>query len=231
MEKLSTVPATALATGLTPDEHDLLAALLTGDEQAFGQLVDRYFPAMLQVARGFVRTPSAAQEVVQEALLAVVEGLPRFEGRSSLQTWMFRILVNRAKTRGAREGHRVSFGCRRGDRGSHRNDSVLPESTSVSIATGSSTIDPTAPVLNQELGEAICAAVDRLPADQHTVLVLRDIQGWTSPQVCEVLGLSDAKQRILLHRARTGVHARLLRSLNCESALIKLQGLSSSPAA
>jgi RNA polymerase sigma-70 factor (ECF subfamily) len=213
MEALSTVPATASSVEIAPDEHDLLAALQAGDEEAFGQLVDRYYPAMLHVARGFVRTTSEAEEVVQETLLAVVEGLHCFEGRSSLKTWMFRILVNRAKTRGARQRRRVTFGCR-ADRGGHENDSVPPERTPAFVGTGSSTIDPTAPVLNQGLGEAICAAVDRLPARQRTVLVLRDVQGWTAPQVCEVLGLSDAHQRILLHRARTSVHALLLSYLN-----------------
>jgi RNA polymerase sigma-70 factor (ECF subfamily) len=214
METLSSVPATALTVGISTDEHDLLAALLAGDEDAFGLLVDRYYPAMLHVARGFVRTTSAAEKVVQETLLAVVEGLPRFEGRSSLKTWMFRILVNQAKTRGARQRRRVTFSYLRADRGNLGNNSVPPERTPAFVATGSSTIDPTAPVLNQELGEAICAAVDQLPARQRTVLVLRDVQGWTSPEVCEVLGLSDAHQRILLHRARTRVHARLLTYLN-----------------
>jgi RNA polymerase sigma-70 factor (ECF subfamily) len=208
------MPATALTAGIAPDEHDLLAGLLAGDEEAFGQLVDRYYPVMLHVARGFVHNTSAAEEVVQETLLAVVEGLPRFEGRSSLKTWMFRILVNRAKTRGARQPRRVTSGCLRSDRGGHGNDSVPLERTPPFIATGSSTVDPTAPVLHQQLGEAICAALDRLPARQRTVLVLRDIQGWTSLEVCEALGLSDAHQRILLHRARTSVHDLLLSYLD-----------------
>jgi RNA polymerase sigma-70 factor (ECF subfamily) len=211
---VSTVPATALTVGIAPDDHDLLAAMRAGDEEAFGQLVDRYYPAMLHVARGFVRTPSAAEEVVQETLLAVVEGLSCFEGPASLKTWMFRILVNRAKTRGESEQRRVSSGCLRASRGSRGDDSVPPQRTPAFVAAGSSTLDPTAAGLNQGLGEAICAAVDQLPARQRTVLVLRDIQGWTSPQVCEVLGLSDAHQRILLHRARTSVHALLLGYLN-----------------
>jgi RNA polymerase sigma-70 factor (ECF subfamily) len=203
-----------LTVGIAPDDHDLLAALRAGDEEAFGQLVDRYYPAMLQVARGFVPTTSAAEEVIQETLLAVVEGLPCFEGRSSLKTWMFRILVDRAKTRGPRQRWRATFGCHGADRGSHRNDSVPPERIPAFGATGSSTTDPAAPVPKQELGEAICAAVEELPARQRTVLVLRDMQGWTSLEVCQVLGLSDAHQRILLHRARTSVHDRLLSYLN-----------------
>jgi RNA polymerase sigma-70 factor (ECF subfamily) len=199
-----------LTVGIAPDDHDLLAALRAGDEEAFGQLVDRYYPAMLHVARGLVPTTSEAEEVVQETLLAVVEGLPCFEGRSSLKTWMFRILVNRSKTRGAPQRRHLTFGCLRADRGSDGNDSLPPEPTPAFVGTGSSTIDPGAPVLQQELGEAICAAVDRLPARQRTVLALRDIQGWTSLEVCQVLGLSDAHQRILLHRARTTVHDLLL---------------------
>jgi RNA polymerase sigma-70 factor (ECF subfamily) len=189
-----------LTVGLAPDDHDLLAALRAGDEEAFGQLVDRYYPAMLHVARGFVATTSEAEEVVQETLLAVVEGLPCVEGQLSLKTWMFRILVNRSKTRGAR--------------GSDGNDLRPPQRTPTFVSTDSTTIDPMAPVLRQELGEAICAAVDRLPARQRTVLVLRDIQGWTSLEVCQVLGLSDAHQRILLHRARTSVHDLLVSYLN-----------------
>ena len=203
-----------LTVGTIASERDLLAALLAGDEEAFGQLVDRYYPAMLHVARGFLPITSEAEEVVQETLLDVVEGLPGYEGRSPLKTWMFRILVNRAKTRGARQPRRVAFGCLRADRGSHGDDSVPPERTPTFVGTGSATIDATTPVPNQELGEAICAAVDRLPARQRTVLVLRDIQGWTSLEVCEVLGLSDAHQRILLHRARTSVHDLLLSYLN-----------------
>jgi RNA polymerase sigma-70 factor (ECF subfamily) len=208
------VPATALTVGIAPDDHDLLAALRAGNEEAFGQLVDRYYPVMLHVARGFVPTTGEAEEVVQETLLAVVEGLPCFEGRSSLKTWMFRILVNRSKTRGVRQRRRVTFGCLRADRGSDGNDSLPPERTPAYVGTGSSSIDPMAPVRHQDVSEAICAAVDRLPARQRTVLVLRDIQGWTSLEVCEVLGLSDAHQRILLHRARTSVHDLLLSHLN-----------------
>jgi RNA polymerase sigma-70 factor (ECF subfamily) len=208
METRSTVPATTVSIGIAPDEHDQVVALLAGDEEAFGQLVDRYYPAMLQVARGFVRTRSAAEEVVQETLLAVVEGLARFEGRSSLKTWMFRILVSRAKTRGRRQRRRVTFGCLRANRGSRHDDPVRPRTPAL-VTTGSAT-----PVLNQELVEAVSTAMDRLPARERTVLVLRDVQGWTSSEVCEVLGLTDANQRLLLHRGRIRVHALLVRSLN-----------------
>jgi RNA polymerase sigma-70 factor (ECF subfamily) len=208
------VPATAWTVGTAADEHDLMAALLAGDEEAFGHLLDEYYPAMLQVARGFVTTTGAAEEVVQETLLAVLEGLPGFEGRSSLRTWMFRILVDRAKTRGARQRRRVTFGSFRPDRGIRRVDSGLPQRTPTFVPTGRSTSDPTTPVLNEEVRESIRDAVDRLPAGERTVLVLRDIQGWTSDQVCEVLGLSEANQRILLHRGRTTVHALLFRQLN-----------------
>jgi RNA polymerase sigma-70 factor (ECF subfamily) len=214
VERLTAVSGAVLTVGTAPDEGDLLAATLAGDEDAFGQFVDRHYPAMLHVARGFVRTAGAAEEVVHETLLAVVEGLPRFERRSSLQTWMFRILVNRAKTRGASERRRVSIGRLRADRDDYGDDSARLRSNAASVTTPSSTVDPAAGVLNRELREAIWDAVDGLPAHQRPVLVLRDMQGWTSVQVCEVLGLSEANQRILLHRARTKVRAQLLRYLN-----------------
>lgn len=203
-----------LGGGTGSDERDLLTALLAGDEDAFRFLVDRYYRAMLYVARGFVRTTSAAEEVVQETLLAVVEGLPRFEGRSSLKTWIFRILVNRARTRGARQRRCVTFSCLRGDRSDGRNDPPAP-GDAASVVTGiPRSVDPAGVVLNQELGEAVWTAVDQLPARQRQVLVLRDVEGWTSGEVCDLLSLSDANQRILLHRARTRVRAQLLPYLN-----------------
>ena len=206
--------AGVLSVGTARDEHELLSALRAGDEEAFGHLLDRYYPAMIYVAQGFVRTKSAAEEVVQETLLAVVEGLSRFEGRSSLKTWMFRILVNRAKTRGARQRRCVTFSCLRPDGGDHRDGSLPPEDQGARVMTTSASVDPAAAALNQELGDAVWTAVDRLPARQRQVLVLRDIEGWTAADVCDVLGLSDANQRILLHRARTRVRSQLLSYLD-----------------
>jgi RNA polymerase sigma-70 factor (ECF subfamily) len=200
----------AVLPGATvPDEHDLHVRLLGGDEEAFGQLVDRYYLAMLRVARGFVRTQSAAEEVVQETLLAVVEGLPRFEGRSTLKTWLFRILVNRAKTRGARERRCISFSCLRPHCGRQGHESGPLEHPALP-GTASSPVDPAGAALNRELGDVLWAAVDRLPVRHRQVLVLRDVHGCTSAEVCELLGLSDANQRILLHRARTRVRTLLL---------------------
>src|SRR5262249_25639856 len=149
------------------------------------------YPAMLHVARGFVRTTSAAEGVVRETLMAVVEGLPRFDGRSSLKAWMFGILLNRAKTRGARQHRRVTIGCLRRHRDDVGDDPTTPKSNAAS-----STVAP-AVVRSQQVAGAIWATVHRLPACQRPVLVLRDMQGWTSVQVCEVLGLSEANQRIL----------------------------------
>jgi RNA polymerase sigma-70 factor (ECF subfamily) len=205
-------------TGPTaPAEGDLLAPLLAGDEEALGQLVDRYYPAMLRVARGFVGTRSAAEEVVQETLLAVVEGLPRFEGRASLKTWMFRILVNRAKTRGARQRRCITFSCLRPPRGGEGHDAGPLENTALPVISASA-VDPAGAALNRELGVALWAALDRLPARHRRVLVLRDIHGCTSSEVCDLLGVSDANQRILLHRARTRLRALLLPYLRQEPA-------------
>jgi DNA-directed RNA polymerase specialized sigma24 family protein len=145
------------------DEHDLLGALLAADEGAFAQLIDRYYRAMHHVARGFVRTTSAAEEVVQDTLLVVVEGLPRFEGRSSLKTWMFRILVNRARTRGARQRRCVTFSCLRSDRANPRND--LPRLRTSPL--GRDRLRQARPGrggAHQELGVTQWAAADQLPA-------------------------------------------------------------------
>jgi RNA polymerase sigma-70 factor (ECF subfamily) len=214
IERLNRVQTDVLRPVTKRDEHDLLSALRVGDEEAFGQLIDRYYRAMLYVAQGFVRTNSAAEEVVQDTLLAVVEGLPRFEGRSSLKTWMFRILVNRARTRGARQRRCLTFSCLRSDRANPRNDLTPPADASTAVGTESASLDPAAVVLNQELGDALWAAVDQLPAPQRQVLVLRDVEGGIAAEVCDILGLSDANQRILLHRARTRVRAQLLPYLN-----------------
>jgi RNA polymerase sigma-70 factor (ECF subfamily) len=144
----------------------------------------------------------------------VIEGLPLVEPRSSLKTWTFHILVSRAETRGGRQRRRVTVACLGADRGRRRNDQVPPERTTATVGRRPAIIDPTISALNQEVSEALRTAVDRLPARERTVLILRDVHSWTSPQVCEVLGLSEARQRILLHRARSTVHAVLFSDLN-----------------
>ena len=192
------------------DETEVLARLRAGDEAEFASLVDRYWGSMLHVARGFVATREAAEDVVQETFLAVVTGLDRFEGRSTVSTWMFRILVNRAKTRGEREGRIRPFSALAADdpdgptvdpdrfisggRWAGHWQSPPPE---VSL--------PEAGVLASEMGARLREAIAGLPEAQRTVVELRDVAGLDADEVCELLGITEGNQRVLLHRGRAKV--------------------------
>jgi RNA polymerase sigma-70 factor, ECF subfamily len=188
------------------NSHDaaLVTALRAGDEAAFATLIDRYYATMLRVARMYVATKEAAEDVVSETLLGVIQGIDRFEGRSSLKTWLFRILVNRAKTRGQREARSRPFSSLAG------TPSVDPDRfrTDGSWATPPSTV-PENEVLAAEAGEHLMAAIDALPPAQRTVITLRDIEGFSGPEVSSLLEISEANQRVLLHRARSKVRAAL----------------------
>jgi RNA polymerase sigma-70 factor, ECF subfamily len=203
-----------------PDERlevdvALVAALRAGDENAFGYLVDRYYGVMLHVARSYVATKEAAEDVVQETFLGVINGINRFEERSSLRTWMFRILVNRAKTRGQRDGRTRPF--------SSLTDGLDDDGPVVDpdrflhdgrwagfwSAPPSAEHLPDARVLAGELGDRLTAAVATLPLAQRTVLELRDVQGFSAAEVCELLDVSEVNQRVLLHRARSKARALL----------------------
>jgi len=204
-----------------PDGDDalLVAALRAGDEAAFALLVDRYYPVMLRVARQYVATREAAEDVVQETFLGIIQGIGRFEGRSSLKTWVFRILVNRAKTRGEREGRTrpfsaVTLGL------DHDEPAVDPARFASEGRWADYWSAPPAPdelpeasVLAAELGSELRGVIDTLPPAQRTVLELRDVQGLTAGEVCELLELSEVNQRVLLHRARSKARAVLERGL------------------
>jgi RNA polymerase sigma-70 factor (ECF subfamily) len=180
------------------------------DERAFEALVDELSPGMLRMARGYVRTESAAEEVVQEAWLAVVTGLDGFEGRSSLRTWVLGIVINIARRRGVRDARVVPF-------------AALAAEPAVDPARflpadhdrwpGHWAIPPEPwPEAALETAEAIAAlraAVDALPDAQRAVVILRDIVGCTAEETCNALGLSDTNQRVLLHRGRSRVRAAL----------------------
>ena len=205
---------------LEPDDRvaedaTLLVALRVGDEAAFAELVDRYYGVMQRVARQYVATREAAEDVVQETFLGVIQGIDRFEQRSSLRTWMFRILVNRAKTRGEREGRARPFSSLTAglddDEPAVDPDRFLSEGRWAGFwgAPPSAEHLPVAGVLAAELGDRLAAAVAALPEAQRTVLELRDIQGFTAGEVCELLELSEVNQRVLLHRARSKARALL----------------------
>lgn len=198
-------------------EGDLLARLRAGDELAFRALVKRHDAAMRRLALSFVQTVSVADEVVQETWLAVIRGLQTFEERSSLKTWIFRILVNRAQTRGARERRITPFSSL-GDADEDGGPTVdperfLPRGTTFdgywSVSPSRFFDLPEDRLLARETAELVAAAIDALPLRQQQVIRLRDIEGWEADEVCESLGISAANQRVLLHRARSGVRAVL----------------------
>ena len=195
------------------DEHALVAALRAGDEEAFGQLVDRYYAVMLRVARQYVATKEAAEDVVQETFLGVIQGIDRFEARSSLRTWMFRILVNRAKTRGEREGRTRPFSAlrRAGRRRAGGRPRPLRSATGGGPGSGAprrrAITSPTPVCWPPSWAPADAMRSPRCPSPQRTVLELRDVQGFSAAEVCELLDISEANQRVLLHRGRSKARA------------------------
>jgi len=196
-----------------------VAALRAGDDAAFGALVDRYYVVMQRVARQYVATREAAEDVVQETFLGVIQGIGRFEGRSSLKTWMFRILVNRARTRGEREGRTRPFSALAlgldVDEPAVDPDRFASEGRWAGYWSAPPAAHelPEASVLAAELGGELRAVLEKLPPAQRTVLELRDVQGLSAAEVCELLDLSEANQRVLLHRARSRARAALERGL------------------
>jgi RNA polymerase sigma-70 factor (ECF subfamily) len=202
-----------MPTTIAHDDEGLVAALRRCDAAAFATLVDRHSPAMIRVAMAYVPTRAAAEEAVQETWIAVMRGIDGFEGRASLKTWIFRILTNVAMRSGARERRSMPF-------------SALAEAED----TGEPTVDPDRflpadhalfpghwvvmparwptpeeGLLASETRAVIAAAIAELPVAQRTVIALRDIEGWSSDEVCEALEISAGNQRILLHRARSRV--------------------------
>ena len=202
----------------TPEDLQLVQALRAGNEVAFMMLVERYGPAMLRLARMYVPTRAIAEDVVQEAWLGVLKGLDGFQGRSSLRTWIFRILVNTAKTRGHRESRSIPFSSlwspddwepavepeRFRPAGDQWADNWLDKPTSWEGV-------PEDRLLSQETLDRITESIDLLPPNQREVIRLRDVLGWSSTEVCDALGISATNQRVLLHRARSKVRAALER--------------------
>jgi RNA polymerase sigma-70 factor (ECF subfamily) len=193
------------------------------DEAVFAELLSDWSGSMIRVARAFVSTDASAEDVVQDTWLAVIHGIDRFEGRSSLRTWVYRILVNTAKKRGARESRVVPLASLRSD-----------------LETDGTTADPSdfrgpedeypghwrsAPaawrpiedsLLSLEIRETVAAALDTLPQRQRAVITLRDVLGHTSGEVCQLLEISAANERVLLHRARVAVRHRLAAYLGAD---------------
>jgi RNA polymerase sigma-70 factor (ECF subfamily) len=194
------------------EEAELLARLRAGDERAFETLVDRHHATMLAVARTYVRTRAVAEEVVQDAWVGVLKSLDRFEGRSSLRTWIMRILVNTAKTRGAREARSVPVSSL-GDEPAVDPERFRGPEDAFPGHWRRYPADwralPDEALLAQETLAVAMRAIAELPPAQQSVLRLRDIHGWSAEEVCAGLEISDGNQRVLLHRARSRVRAAL----------------------
>jgi RNA polymerase sigma-70 factor (ECF subfamily) len=196
------------------DDPELVRRVRAGDRTAFAALVRRHGGALQRFARLFVRDPSTAEEVVQDAWIAVLEGLDGFEGRASFKTWLFRILANRARTRAVREGRSVPFSALAE---TERDERALdPERFDASghwrdPPVGWSDETPERLALEAETRAVMEAAVAALPPAQRAVLVLRDEDGLETEEICNLLGLTVTNQRVLLHRARTRVRQALER--------------------
>lgn len=196
-------------------DAQLVAALRAGNEEAFRKLVREWHGSLLRVAQIFVPSRAVAEEVVQETWLRVLGALDRFEGRSSLKTWVFRILVNTAKTRAQREGRSLPFSAL-------HNPARVPEAA-VDADRFFSEADehhpggwsspprelPEERLLAAETRERIAEAIESLPPTQRAVISLRDVEGWSSDEVRNALDLSEVNQRVLLHRARSRVRQAL----------------------
>lgn len=208
------------------DAEPSLAALRAGDEQAFATLVRRHGAALLRLARMHAPSHAVAEEILQETWIAVLRGLEGFEERSSLRTWMARILVRIARERSARERRSLPFAALERSDGDDSAPSVDPSRFILDgrNAGGWSTLPldvsalPEQALLSAETQEVIDAAVERLPIAQREVIVLRDIEGWSAAEACDALELTPGHQRVLLHRARAKVREALEAHLTAEIA-------------
>jgi RNA polymerase sigma-70 factor, ECF subfamily len=198
----------------THGDEQLLAALKRGDEGAFCRLVEQHQSLMLLVARRYVRSAAVAEEVVQETWLGVLNGLDRFEGRATLKTWIFRILTNRALSRAERERRVTPFS----DFFAGEEPAVDPERfrpQGDQWPGGWKTFPvswdalPEERLIARETLALVGRAIAELPERQHLVILMRDIEGWSADEVCQALAITEANQRVLLHRARSKVRRSL----------------------
>ena len=202
------------------EDRALIARLLAGDEAAFAGLIEEHHGRLVRLARSFVKDQATAEEVVQETWIGVLNGLGTFEGRSALKTWIFRILVNRAKTRGVREARSVPFSSL-GDREGDAEPAVDParfRSDGMWAAPPRRWDDdtPEALLLREEARQRLEQSIEELPPRQRMVLVLRDIEGVPAEEVCNILEIAETNQRVMLHRARSALHRALERYLEEE---------------
>src|SRR5437764_9947811 len=214
-----TAPGAKLVTVVaSTDDSYLVEQLRSGNEAAFVSLIDSDASTMLRLAMVYVRARTIAEEVVQETWLAALEGLNRFEGRSSLKTWLFRILTNGAITRAQREGRSIPFSSLTNSDPDLAEPAVDPDrffpadhqwaGQWVSFPSNWQEM-PEERVLSGETRARLEKAIEALPPSQRQIIIMRDIEGWTSEETCNFLGISEVNQRVLLHRARSKVRGML----------------------
>ena len=211
------MPFVPAASADFTDDGVLVPALRRGDEAAFEWLLDRYSAPLCRLARSYVSNAAAAAEAVQETWLAVITGIDRFEQRSSLKTWVHRILVNVARSKGVKEHRTVPFASL-GEELDRDERSVDPDRfrghrdhwpghwAAPPVAWDE---EPEDHLLGRETLSIVGNAISALPPNQRAVITLRDLQGWDSVEVCNALEISETNQRVLLHRARSKVRCAL----------------------
>jgi RNA polymerase sigma-70 factor (ECF subfamily) len=207
-------------------DAEIVRALRAGEEPAFVALVEQHHPALVRLAAIYVRDRAVAEEVAQETWVALLRGLSRFEQRSSLKTWLFRILVNRARTRGKREGRSIPFSAMRQYSGASDEEPAVDAEQFLPADhrwaghwhhfPDSWDTLPEERVLSEETQQVIRQAIDALPHNQREVITLRDVEGLAAPEVCNILSISETNQRVLLHRARSRVRKALEKHLRNE---------------
>lgn len=210
------------------DDAELVAALRRGDQEAFAKLVDELNPALMRLALAHVPSRAVAQDVVQDTWLGVIKGIDRFEGRSALRTWIFQILLNLARTKGKREKRAVPFSSLR-RRAEEGGDEPAVDADRFQSRGGqrpgwwarppAEWEGVEARIENDELRDMLLEAIADLPPRQRDVIVLRDLQGYSAEEACNILDLTETNQRVLLHRARSKVRAALEAHLDEERAV------------
>lgn len=185
-------------------DGELLTRLRTGDEEAFVLLVGRYHGSLMRLARAYVPSDAVAEEAVQETWMGVVRGLDRFEGRSSFKTWLFHILVNRARTAGTREHRDLPFAGAEPAVNPSRFDSAGAWAQPLE-----SWADADDRLVAATWSKCLSEALSGLPPRQREIVILRDVEGLTSGDVCDVLDITEGNQRVLLHRGRSRLRSML----------------------
>lgn len=211
----------AAATAVESDV-ELVDALRRGDERAFLRLVDRHQASMLRLSMNLVRSHAIAEEVVQEAWLGIIRGIDRFEGRSALKTWIFRIVTNIACKRAEREHRSIPFSTLDATAGQSVDPARFRKPADSypgnwALAPRDWSAIPEDRLVSRETLARVATAIEALSPSQRAVVTLHDAEGLSSAEVCSILSITAANQRVLLHRARSRVRAALEQYLESEA--------------